>query len=102
MKAHDEKPRNSMKFKFVLLPAKKFLVFHLRGRGYQLAVLHPFGGNEFAGDLVNFVSPASDYYYFKAIVFIQMDVQTGVYGNLGLVLHIRQKIAQPVYPVVIH
>jgi hypothetical protein len=64
--------------------------------------VHAFGCNKFAGDLVDFISPASDYYYFKTVVFIQVDVQTGVYVNFGFVLHIRQKVAQSVYSVVIH
>ena len=91
-----------MKSKFVLFQVKKILVLHLRGRGYQLAILDAFGRNEFAGDLVDFVGPASNHYNFKTVVFVQMDVQTGIYSNFGFVLHIRQKIAQPMYSMIVN
>ena len=70
-------------------------------RGYQPTVLHSLGGDEFASDLMDFISAATDYYYFETVMLVQVDVQTGVHGNFGFVLHLRQKIAQPVYPVVV-
>ena len=66
-------------------------MLHLRRGGYEFAILHAFGGDEFAGDLVDFVAPASNDDHFKTVVFIQMDVQAGIYGNFGFVLHIREK-----------
>jgi hypothetical protein len=70
MKAHDEKPLNSMNCKFVLLADKKILVLHLRGRGYQLAVLHALGSDQFAGDFVNLVGPAAYNDDFETVVLV--------------------------------
>ena len=86
-------PRNSMNFPFVLPRRKKILVLHLRCRGYQLTVLNPFGGDEFAGNLMNFVGAAANHDYLQTIMFVQVNVQAGVDSNFGFVLHIGQKVA---------
>ncbi len=76
-------------------------MLHLCRSRYQLAVLHSFGGDEFAGDLVDFVSSTADYYNFETVMFVQVDVQTSVHYNFGFMLHVRQKIAKPMYPMVV-
>ena len=77
-----------MNFVFVLLTRKKILVLHFRCRGYQLTVLNPFGGDEFAGNLMNFVGAAADYDDLQTIMFVQVNVQAGIDGNFGFVLHV--------------
>ena len=69
-------------------------MLHFRRGGYEFAVLHAFGGDQFPGNLVNLVAPATDDDHFQAIVFIQVDVQAGIDGNFRFVLHIREQIAQ--------
>lgn len=81
---------------------QKNLLFDLRGCGYQLSVLDPFGGDQFAGDLVHFVAAPPDHDDFQTIVLVQMNVQAGIHGHMSLMLHVGQKIAQVMYAVVIH
>jgi len=76
-------------------------MLHFGCRGYKLAVLHSFGGDQLARDLMNFVGPAANDNDLQTVMFIQVNVQTGVNRNFGLVLHVCQEIAQPVHAMVI-
>jgi hypothetical protein len=80
---------------------QKNLLMYLWGSRHQLSVLDPFGGDQFAGDLVHFVAAPPDDDDFQTIVFVQMDVHAGIYGHVSLMLHVRQEIAQVVHPMVI-
>ena len=77
-------------------------MLHFRRGGYEFAILHAFGGDQFPGNLVNLVAPATDDYHFQAIVFIQVDVQTSIYGNFRFVLHIREKSPDSMDSMVVH
>ena len=63
-------------------------MLHFRCGGHQLAILHALGRDQFAGDLVDLVATAANYDHFQTVVFIQVDVQTGIYRDFRLVLHI--------------
>ena len=73
---------------FVLLTRKKFSVLHFRCSRDQLAVLDAFGGNELAGNLMNFVAAAANDDDFQTIVLIQVNMQAGVHGHFSFVLHV--------------
>ena len=77
-------------------------MLHFRRGGYEFAVLHAFGGDQFSGNLVNLVAPAADDDHFQAIMFIQVNVQAGIDGNFCFVLHIREQIPEPMDAMVVH
>lgn len=77
------------KFLFLCYSAAKFLVFHFCGRNHQFTVLNSLGSDQFSCDLMDFITPAADHDYLKAIVLIQMDMQARIHCDLGFVLHVR-------------
>lgn len=54
----------------------------------QSAVLNAFCSDQLAGDFVDFARRTPDDDDFQAVVGIEMDVQTRIYSDGGLVLHL--------------
>ncbi len=77
-------------------------MFHFRGGRYELAVLNSLGGDQLTRDFVHFIGSTSNDDHLQTVVFVQMNVQTGVDYNLCFVLHICQEVAQAMNPVVIN
>jgi hypothetical protein len=97
--------RNILKYyqlQIFAIPMQKNLLLDLRSSGYELAVLDPLSRNQLAGDLVHFAAASPDDNHFQAVMFIQVNMQAGIHGHMSLMLHVRQEIAQVMYPVVIH
>jgi len=63
-------------------------MLHFRRRGDKLAVLHAFCGDQFAGDLVHFVTTTPNDNDLETVMLVEMDVQARIDRNVSLVLHV--------------
>ena len=63
-------------------------MLHFRGGGHELTVLNTFGGDQFAGNLVHFVTASANHDDFQTIMLIEMNMQAGIDRDIGLMLHI--------------
>ncbi len=81
---------------------QKNLAFDRSRRGNELAVLHTLGGDQLSSDFMHLFRFSPDHDDLQTVVLIQVNVKARVDDDLGLVLHICEKIPEPMGPVIVN